>query len=368
MTLTSVAADRDRLAGAASSAIAIVGRRSSPGRRSSTRASRGFKRRATRRCIDSPRRTRSRRSRPARPHGPAVGDRDGDDAAHGRRQADADPAADGPAAVEDRGDGRVRDGLGVPQRRDRRPRDRRRSSSSRSCPRCSATSTPTPPRSSPTRTGEVIVTDGRNHIELTTEPYDIIVTDPPPPIFSSGASVISSLEYYQAGHARLNPGGVMMQWVPYGASDRRVQGPRPDVQGGLPARHDAVRAGPLRAVHDGFGRADELRRGDDPRGARPARASSRTSRRRTTRRRRRSTAGSPRSTRSTWIVGRRGRRVHRLGPADHRRPSAARILPACGACSIRACRSGGTRAAPVADSLTRVPRPSYLTVTRSSRP
>jgi hypothetical protein len=66
--------------------------------------------------------------------------------------------------------------------------------------------------------GEVIVTDGRNHIELTTETYDIIVTDPPPPIFSSGASVISSLEYYQAGHARLKPGGIMMQWVPYGAS------------------------------------------------------------------------------------------------------------------------------------------------------
>jgi spermidine synthase len=66
--------------------------------------------------------------------------------------------------------------------------------------------------------GKVIITDGRNHIELTTEHYDIIVTDPPPPIFSSGASVISSLEYYQAGHARLNPGGIMMQWVPYGAT------------------------------------------------------------------------------------------------------------------------------------------------------
>jgi hypothetical protein len=66
--------------------------------------------------------------------------------------------------------------------------------------------------------GKLIITDGRNHIELTTEHYDIIVTDPPPPIFSSGASVISSLEYYQAGHARLNPGGIMMQWVPYGAA------------------------------------------------------------------------------------------------------------------------------------------------------
>ena len=66
--------------------------------------------------------------------------------------------------------------------------------------------------------GRIIVTDGRNHVELTTERYDIIVTDPPPPIESSGASVISSLEYYQAGHARLNPGGIMMQWTPYGST------------------------------------------------------------------------------------------------------------------------------------------------------
>jgi spermidine synthase len=66
--------------------------------------------------------------------------------------------------------------------------------------------------------GKVIVTDGRNHVELTKELYDIIVTDPPPPIESSGASVISSLEYYQAGHAHLNPGGIMMQWTPYGST------------------------------------------------------------------------------------------------------------------------------------------------------
>ncbi len=64
--------------------------------------------------------------------------------------------------------------------------------------------------------GRVVVTDGRNYMALTDSRYDIIVTDPPPPIESSGVSVISSLEYYQAGHDRLNRGGIMMQWVPYG--------------------------------------------------------------------------------------------------------------------------------------------------------
>ncbi len=47
--------------------------------------------------------------------------------------------------------------------------------------------------------GHVIVTDGRNHLELTDKQYDIIITDPPPPLESSGAAVISSKEYYEAG-------------------------------------------------------------------------------------------------------------------------------------------------------------------------
>ena len=64
--------------------------------------------------------------------------------------------------------------------------------------------------------GEVIIADGRNHLELTEDRFDIIVTDPPPPLESSGASVISSREYYEVGRAHLNPGGVMMQWIPYG--------------------------------------------------------------------------------------------------------------------------------------------------------
>jgi spermidine synthase len=66
--------------------------------------------------------------------------------------------------------------------------------------------------------GRVIIADGRNHLELTNDRYDIIVTDPPPPIESSGASVISSREYYQAGYDHLTPGGIMMEWVPYGQS------------------------------------------------------------------------------------------------------------------------------------------------------
>jgi spermidine synthase len=64
--------------------------------------------------------------------------------------------------------------------------------------------------------GNIIIADGRNHVELTTDHYDMIIVDPPPPIETAGVSVISSLEFYQAARTRLNPGGVMMQWIPYG--------------------------------------------------------------------------------------------------------------------------------------------------------
>ena len=70
--------------------------------------------------------------------------------------------------------------------------------------------------------GQVFITDGRNHLELTDERFDIILTDPPPPIESSGAAVISSKEYYEAGRDHLAPNGIMMQWLPYG-------GPREDL-------------------------------------------------------------------------------------------------------------------------------------------
>jgi len=64
--------------------------------------------------------------------------------------------------------------------------------------------------------GDVIVADGRNHVELVDEAYDVIIVDPPPPIETAGVSVISTVEFYEAAKARLTPRGVMMQWVPYG--------------------------------------------------------------------------------------------------------------------------------------------------------
>jgi spermidine synthase len=71
--------------------------------------------------------------------------------------------------------------------------------------------------------GHVVIADGRNYVELSNERYDLVIVDPPPPIYSAGVSVISSLEFYRASRAHLSPGGVMLQWVPYGQSYSEFQ-------------------------------------------------------------------------------------------------------------------------------------------------
>jgi spermidine synthase len=64
--------------------------------------------------------------------------------------------------------------------------------------------------------GRLMITDGRNYVELTDRMYDTIVVDPPPPIESAGTGVLYSREFYAAAARRLNAAGVMMEWIPYG--------------------------------------------------------------------------------------------------------------------------------------------------------
>ena len=62
--------------------------------------------------------------------------------------------------------------------------------------------------------GLLSITDGRNFVELSKDRYDLIAVDPPPPIESSGTSVLYSREFYEAASRRLVDGGVMMEWMP----------------------------------------------------------------------------------------------------------------------------------------------------------
>ena len=60
--------------------------------------------------------------------------------------------------------------------------------------------------------GHIYIADGRNYVQLTTNMYDILIVDPPPPMDSAGTGVLFSQEFYRAARARLNSGGVMMEW------------------------------------------------------------------------------------------------------------------------------------------------------------
>jgi len=60
--------------------------------------------------------------------------------------------------------------------------------------------------------GHIYVADGRNYVQLTISMYDLLVVDPPPPMDSAGTGVLFSQEFYKAAKARLNSGGVMMEW------------------------------------------------------------------------------------------------------------------------------------------------------------
>jgi spermidine synthase len=63
--------------------------------------------------------------------------------------------------------------------------------------------------------GRIIIADGRNYVRLSTNRYDVIVVDPPPPIESAGTVVLFTSEFFTEAHRRLNPGGIFMLWMPY---------------------------------------------------------------------------------------------------------------------------------------------------------
>jgi len=62
----------------------------------------------------------------------------------------------------------------------------------------------------------VVIDDGRRYLERTTELYDVVTLDPPPPVEAAGSSLLYSKEFYSAVKRHLVPGGILQQWLPYG--------------------------------------------------------------------------------------------------------------------------------------------------------
>ncbi len=64
----------------------------------------------------------------------------------------------------------------------------------------------------------VVVDDGRRYLERSPEQYDVILTDPPPPMPAPASSLLYSEEFYAIVKPHLRPGGIAQIWVP-GADD-----------------------------------------------------------------------------------------------------------------------------------------------------
>ncbi|PYS43957.1 MAG: hypothetical protein DMG13_34625, partial [Acidobacteria bacterium] len=64
----------------------------------------------------------------------------------------------------------------------------------------------------------VVVDDAKSFLRTTDRKYDVIISEPSNP-WMAGVAAVFSLEYYGNCRARLNPGGVMAQWVQMYESD-----------------------------------------------------------------------------------------------------------------------------------------------------
>ena len=62
----------------------------------------------------------------------------------------------------------------------------------------------------------IVVDDGRRYLERNPARYDVITIDPPPPVQAAGSSLLYSEEFYAVAEERLQPGGILAQWLPGG--------------------------------------------------------------------------------------------------------------------------------------------------------
>ena len=62
--------------------------------------------------------------------------------------------------------------------------------------------------------GHIVIDDGRRFLERSPEKFDVIIIDPPPPVVTAGSSLLYSEDFYTVAKQRLEPGGILQQWLP----------------------------------------------------------------------------------------------------------------------------------------------------------
>ena len=69
----------------------------------------------------------------------------------------------------------------------------------------------------------LILADGRSHLLLSSQRYDVIVSEPSNP-WMAGVATLFTREFFQAARSRLKPGGILCQWAhTYGIRDEDLR-------------------------------------------------------------------------------------------------------------------------------------------------
>ena len=68
----------------------------------------------------------------------------------------------------------------------------------------------------------IVVDDGRRYLERTSDQYDVVTIDPPPPVEAAGSSLLYTKEFYSVVSQRLRPDGILQQWLPDGDAEVRA--------------------------------------------------------------------------------------------------------------------------------------------------
>ena len=62
----------------------------------------------------------------------------------------------------------------------------------------------------------VVIDDGRRFLDRSSQKFDAIIIDPPPPLDAAGSSLLYSRDFYELAKQHLTPGGILQQWLFYG--------------------------------------------------------------------------------------------------------------------------------------------------------
>jgi len=69
---------------------------------------------------------------------------------------------------------------------------------------------------------QIVIDDGRFYMERSSQQYDVIAIDPPPPVEAAGSSLLYSEQFYSIAKLHLAPDGILQQWFPMGSHDPAI--------------------------------------------------------------------------------------------------------------------------------------------------